>query len=184
MLLDTLLQIARKSIESSFDESISLDKKQLQKEYKELNEDGATFVTLTKNGQLRGCIGSLIAYENLYDNVFENARKAAFSDPRFPSLTKEELSEVRVEVSLLSTPKKLEYKNIEDLKNKLIANEHGIILKHYNHQATFLPQVWEQLPNFEEFMLHLCHKAGLNISCLNEGAEISIYGVQKVKEKE
>lgn len=183
MPLEILLQIARRSLESYFEDNVVLKKDELIKEYPVLKELGASFVTLTKDGHLRGCIGTLIAHENLYDNVFENARKAAFGDPRFDSLSLEELNQIDIEVSVLSTPKPLEYVGIEDLKDKLIPHRYGVILKHHSHQATFLPQVWEQLPVFEDFMLHLCYKAGLNLSCLNEGAQVYIYEVDKVKEQ-
>lgn len=182
MDLNILLDIARKSILSSFDSSLKINKEEILLKYKELNELSASFVTLTKQGQLRACIGSLQAYESLYDSVFKNARKAAFSDPRFLSLEKEELEKIKIEVSVLSQAKLLEYKDLEDLREKLIPNKHGVILKHQQKQATFLPQVWEQLPSFEEFISNLCYKANLDVSCFESGAEIFVYEVKKVKE--
>jgi AmmeMemoRadiSam system protein A len=121
-----------------------------------------TFVTLkTKSGRLRGCIGSLSADEAVLDNVQHNAINAAVHDPRFSPLSKEELDQVLVEVSVLSTPEPLSYVNGEDLVAKLRPRVDGVILEKGHNRATFLPQVWDQLPDPRDFLSHLCRKAGL-----------------------
>jgi len=140
----------------------------------------ATFVTLKKNGKLRGCIGSLIAHQPFFDDLIKNAKNAAFNDPRFPPLTKEELDKIDLEISILSEPKLVEYDNIEDLKDKIEIGKNGIILKLGVYQATFLPQVWEDLGDFEVFFAHLCIKAGLQSNCLTKHPTIYKYNVQKI----
>ncbi len=175
-----LLDIARKSILSKF-EKVNLDKNTFVEKNKELKELGATFVTLNLNGKLRGCIGSLVAHRSLYDDLFHNAQAAAFGDPRFSPLSKEEFEKVDIEISILTKPEPLEYSDFEDLKNKLIPNKHGVILELDGKRATFLPQVWEQLSNFNDFMVHLCQKAGLNPSKLSALPKIQIYEALKIK---
>jgi len=125
-----------------------------------------------------------VAHRTLIDDLVANAKAAAFSDPRFPSLSLEEFesSDFSLEVSVLSDPKELPYKDIADLKSKIRPNIDGVILKLGNHQATFLPQVWEQLPRFEDFFAHLCHKAGVVPDCLESHPQIFTYEVQKIKE--
>lgn len=119
------------------------------------------FVTLTKGGRLRGCIGYIEGIKELYSAVIENAKNAALSDPRFPPVTPKELDDIEVEVSVLTMPVPLEYENPDDLLLKLAPMKDGIILKKGFRQATFLPQVWEQLPDKVEFLEHLSMKAGL-----------------------
>lgn len=178
-----LLRIARKAIESSFDSDIDLEEESLLKKYSFLSEEKATFVTLTIDRKLRGCIGSLTAYRPLLDDLIHNAKAAAFSDPRFNSLTKEELNKIKIEISILTKPVPLEYKDFDDLEKKLIPNIHGVVLELNGRRATFLPQVWEQLPTFNEFMVHLCQKAGLNPSSLSEFPKIQTYEAIKIKEE-
>ncbi|MFP4344082.1 MAG: AmmeMemoRadiSam system protein A [Anaerolineales bacterium] len=150
-----------------------------------LRQDGASFVTLTQQGQLRGCIGSLTAYRPLVVDVQENAVAAAFRDPRFPPLTAPELEKIRVEVSVLSKPQPLEHAGPEDLLSRLRPNVDGVVLERGWNRATFLPQVWEQLPQTEEFLSHLCYKAGLPSNAWQwPDVEISTYQVEKFKEPE
>ncbi len=182
MNLKILLDIARKSIYTAFDNSLELNKQYYLNSFKGLEEKRATFVTLTLNGNLRGCIGSLVAHNSLYEDVFINSRKAAFNDPRFNSLSYEELNKIKIEVSVLTPAKLLSYTNIEDLKQKITPFKHGVILKYKNHQATFLPQVWEQLNSFEEFISSLCKKANLDSSILYKKPEIYLYEAIKAKE--
>ena len=176
---DILLEIAQKSIEEGFGtvENYSFDKNK----YPYLFENGASFVTLTIDGNLRGCIGSLVATTYLLDDIRKNAKAAAFSDPRFAPLSQSEFEKVEIEVSLLSEPKFLEYKDIEDLKSKIKPYNDGIVLRLESYQATFLPQVWEQLPTFELFFSHLCQKAGMSEDCLLHHPQIYVYHVQKFK---
>lgn len=177
-----LLEIARDAIKSNFYDEVRVQKEQLLKENSFLSENTATFVTLTLDGKLRGCIGSLVAQRSLIDDLIHNSIAAAFSDPRFPQLTLEEFEKVKIEVSLLTKPENLEYKDFEDLETKLIPNKHGVILELDGKRATFLPQVWEQLPNFNEFMINLCHKAGLHPDKLSTFPKIQTYEAIKIKE--
>jgi AmmeMemoRadiSam system protein A len=112
-----------------------------------------------------------------------NAQAAALRDPRFLPLSVEELTQIKVEVSILSEPKKLHYEDINDLKNKVIPFQDGIVLKLQDRQATYLPQVWEQLPKFDDFFSSLCMKANLGSDCLSLKPEISTYSVKKYKEE-
>ncbi len=145
----------------------------------------ATFVTLTREGRLRGCIGNLVATETVVESVRRNALHAAFHDPRFSPLTPEELERVRIEVSVLSPPRKLTFAGPQELLARLVAGRDGVILKRGGASATFLPQVWEQLPRKEDFLGQLCLKACLSRTAWKEpGTEIEIYRVQAFEENE
>ena len=181
IMKNILLQIARDAIQSKFD-GHHIDKESLIERYPELGQKGAVFVTLTEDDNLRGCIGSIVAHTTLLEDIMHNARSAAFDDPRFTSLSESEMDKIKLEVSLLTPPVKVDYVDTEDLKKKIIAKEDGVILKLNGYQATFLPQVWEELTGFELFFAHLCHKAGLGQNCLSEHPEIYTYHVDKVKE--
>jgi hypothetical protein len=142
------------------------------------------FVTLQKKGALRGCIGNLQPDAPLVENVEKNAVSAAFRDPRFPPLTESELGEVEFEISVLTKPQPLLFADASDLKRKLIPGVHGVILTRGFHSATFLPQVWDQLPEFETFLSHLCRKAGLGSNCWTDPEiEIQIYQVVHFSEQ-
>lgn len=149
-----------------------------------LQQPGATFVTLTLQGQLRGCIGSLLAYRELIDDVRQNALAAAFHDPRFPEVSKYELPEISVEVSLLTPPEPLQIASEQDAVAQLRPHQDGVILEAGAHRATFLPQVWEQLPAPIVFLAHLKHKAGLPTDYWSENLKLSRYAVQKWKEEQ
>ncbi len=116
----------------------------------------------------------------LLDDLIHNAQAAAFEDPRFPPLSEEEFEKVQIEISLLSTPQELFYRDIDDLKSKIRPDVDGVILQEGYYQATFLPQVWEQLPSFDLFFAHLCQKAGMSANCLENHPQISTYQVTKV----
>ena len=131
-------------------------------------ESGACFVTLTIAGQLRGCIGSVIAHRSLIMDLIKNAHSAAFADPRFKPLTSEELYEIDIEVSLLSSPEKMQFKTEDELMEQIVPRRDGIIIRDGNYQAVFLPCVWEQLPDKTEFMQALKQKAGLKKSYFSE----------------
>jgi hypothetical protein len=142
-----------------------------------------TFVTLKHKGQLRGCIGSLSASDPLAEGVRRNAINAAFHDPRFSPLTEKELGQVEIEVSVLTEPQALAFGDPEDLLRKLRANVDGVIIRQGYASATFLPQVWEQLPKKEDFLGHLCIKAGLPRDAWKSGKlEVSTYQVQYFEE--
>ncbi len=178
---ELLLTLAKDSIKESLYDTTLLNKLSLIEQYPQLNEPQATFVTLTINGELRGCIGSLIAQRSLYDDLVSNAKSAAFHDPRFSPLTQKEFPFVQIEVSLLTQPQPLAYDDVSDLKSKIDVGNDGVILQYGHHKATFLPQVWEQLPTFELFFEHLCAKAGVSVACLENQASIYTYKVEKIK---
>jgi len=148
-----------------------------------LDTPAATFVTLTESGRLRGCIGSLEARRPLAEDLAHNARAAAFQDPRFPPLVEEELDRIRVEVSILSRPEPLPYADEADALAQLHPGLDGVILEWGSHRATFLPQVWEQLPKPAEFMAHLKQKAGLAADFWSDQIRLSRYRVEKFKEE-
>ena len=145
---------------------------------------GATFVTLTKHGQLRGCIGSLEAWRPLIEDLRTNAQAAAFHDPRFPPVVRGELDRLRFEVSLLSPPSPLPVSGEGDLLEQLRPGTDGLILSLGRARGTFLPQVWEQLPEPEEFVGHLKEKAGLPRDFWSEGLRFWRYSVSHWKEDE
>ena len=147
------------------------------------NSSCGTFVTLTIDGQLRGCIGNLTSNESLASGVRRNAINAAFHDPRLSPLSPSELECVSIEVSILSEPQPLHYREASDLLKKLRPTIDGVILRKDLASATFLPQVWEQLPQPQDFLRHLCLKAGLTADAWqHSGLEVSTYQVQYFEE--
>lgn len=152
----TLLSVARSAIDSEVHKKNAVERQETW-----LAQAGASFVTLTRAGTLRGCIGSLEAVRALGADVADNARGAAFRDPRFPPLTAAEWPACRVEVSLLSAPKPLRFADQHDLIAQLRPGEDGVILEAGGKRGTFLPQVWETLPEPRAFLRELAKKAGL-----------------------
>jgi len=138
---------------------------------------GASFVTLTIDAQLRGCIGSLQAWRPLREDVQDNARSAAVHDPRFPPLSAKELPMVAIEVSLLSPSEPIEFTSREDALTQLNPGEDGVILAVGGRRATFLPQVWDELPDPGQFISHLLRKAGLTDSYWSDAVQLSRYRV-------
>ena len=181
---DTIIGLARAAIYAALDQPEDFDLEHALEAYPALKENGAAFVTLNKgaDGQLRGCIGSLHATRPLYQDIIANAQAAALHDPRFRPLASEELSQITLEVSILSKPEPVAYVDEEELKSKIVPFKDGIVLKHHGRQATYLPQVWEQLPDFDDFFSSLCLKANLDRACLSEHPEIWTYTVKKYKE--
>ena len=114
----------------------------------------------------------------LYEAVIKNSISAAYSDPRFPPVTKEEAAELEIEISILTVPVKLNYTDAADLLKKL-NHDLGLIIKKGMYSATFLPQVWEDLPDKEQFLTHLCLKAGLSGEAWKENLEVYTYKVEK-----
>jgi AmmeMemoRadiSam system protein B/AmmeMemoRadiSam system protein A len=174
----TLLDIARNSIEAA----LGASELKLLPDEPRFKPARATFVTLTQNGKLRGCIGSLEAQRPLGEDVRHNARAAALSDPRFPPLTSEELASTRIEVSLLSTPQQLAFADHGDLIAQLRPGEDGLILECGEASGTFLPQVWENLPDPEQFVAELKRKAGLSPAVSTAKCRVQRYRVLKWKE--
>ncbi len=147
-----------------------------------LREHRASFVTLTLNDRLRGCIGSLEAHRPLGEDVAANARAAALRDPRFPPLTPAELDRVGIEVSVLSAPTLLAFGDHDDLIAQLRPGVDGLILACDGRRGTFLPQVWEQLPDPETFLAHLKQKAGLPADTRTTRCTVWRYEVLKWRE--
>ncbi|WP_018509499.1 AmmeMemoRadiSam system protein B [Thiobacillus thioparus] len=146
-------------------------------------EPGASFVTLTRQGDLRGCIGTLEAHRPLGIDVRENALAAAFRDPRFMPLSRAEFDDIRVEVSVLSPTEALTVANEEHALETLRPHIDGVVFEYRHYRSTFLPQVWEQLPEPAEFLAHLKRKAGLPVDFWAEQVRLSRYTVSKWKER-
>ncbi len=157
-----LIHLAREAIECGVkgETLLPLDQSSLSFH---LREQGASFITLTVHGQLRGCIGSLEPYQPLAEDVREHAVAAALEDPRFPPVQVEELNGIRIEVSRLTRPVPLDYEDADDLLSKLHPNVDGVILRDSTgRHATFLPQVWGKLRDPADFMDNLCYKLGVD----------------------
>jgi hypothetical protein len=173
----TLLSLARGAIEQNL-----AGRAAAQPALGWLDQAGATFVTLTKSGALRGCIGSLQPARALREDVAHNALGAAFRDPRFPAMSAAEWPQCRVEVSLLSTPKPMRFADEADLLAQIQAGEDGLILEADGRRGTFLPQVWEDLPDKRLFLAHLLKKAGLPADTRLTRCRVSRYRVAKWRE--
>lgn len=183
MLDPILLRIAKSAILDKLDGYSRLDRKDLITKYPFLNAQRAAFVTLHYDHNLRGCIGSIIAHQTLLEDIITNANAAAFRDPRFSPLHVSELSHLTLEVSVLTAPEILHYRDFNDLAEKLRPNIDGVILKHGSYQGTFLPQVWDELPLAEEFLDHLSYKAGANPSIYEQHPTIYTYQVDAIEER-
>ncbi len=174
-----LLQVARAEIAQALGLQAEIT---LPQDADWLAAQGASFVTLMKQGELRGCIGTLEAHRPLLEDVRKNARAAAFEDPRFFPLRREEFADIRVEVSLLSVPEPLAVETEAEALARLRPHLDGVVLEYGWHRATFLPQVWEQLPEPREFLQQLKRKAGLPADFWADNLLLSRYDVQKWKE--
>ena len=156
-----LLKIARRAIQKYFqDEGIfQVEENEL---FQSLKEKKGTFVTLWKNNELRGCIGNLESEKPIYQSVIDNCLASALLDPRFTTLKSNELDDIKIEISILSELKKLSnFTNYDSFLKYLNKYKPGLLIKKGAHQATFLPQVWENLNSAQLFISHLCAKAGL-----------------------
>ena len=173
----TLLTLARTAIASHFGQAAAP-----VTDLPELHQSGATFITRTQRGKLRGCIGSLEAWRPLLADVQENARNAAFRDPRFSPLRVEELPVTRVEVSLLTPAESMTFTDEADALAQLRPGVDGVIFSAGSHRSTFLPQVWEQLPEPAVFLAHLKQKAGLPPNYWGPDVRLERYTVKKWKE--
>jgi AmmeMemoRadiSam system protein A len=147
-----------------------------------LREPAACFVTLTQGGDLRGCIGTLQAHRPLVEDVKANAVGAAFRDPRFPPLKAEELPRTRVELSLLSALEPIAFEDEADAIAQLRPGVDGVVFEYGHHRSTYLPQVWEDLPNAGEFLAHLKYKAGLPPDFWDAEVKLARYMVSKFQE--
>lgn len=155
----TLLRLARRAIEAGVCNQPPPDFAGLDMSPR-LLAPGAAFVTLTREGNLRGCIGALEPYQSLVEDVREHAAAAALDDYRFPPLTAAELPRIHIEISRLTRPVPLDYRDADDLLTKLRPGVDGVILRDGIRRATFLPQVWEKIPQAAEFLENLCYKMG------------------------
>jgi uncharacterized protein len=179
----TLLCAARRALEAGVrgDTPIPIPASELTPA---LRAKGASFVTLTKGGQLRGCIGTLEAHQPLAEDVQEHAIAAALNDYRFDPVTPDELDDIEIEVSRLTAPQPLHYTSPEDLLAKLRLGTHGVTLRDASgRRATFLPQVWRQLPQKEQFLAHLCQKMGASPDAWRSGnLTVHTYQVEEFHE--
>jgi AmmeMemoRadiSam system protein A len=182
-----LVSLARQALEHYIEtsETLEVDEEGVHKSCCEMR---GCFVTLTKKGQLRGCIGSLIPSESLYKNVIENAVNAAVNDRRFKEVKEEELDEIRIEVSVLTLPRKLRYSNSDELLEELRPGTDGVILTFLDQvQSTYLPQVWEQIPDKEQFLNALTRKAHPRLpsdAWKTKYAKVFVYQAQVFEEAE
>ncbi len=148
-----------------------------------LKQEGASFVTLTEGGELRGCIGALEPYQPLAEDVCEHAVAAALEDPRFPPVTPRELAYIQIEISRLTLPQPIHYTQPQELPGLLRQNVDGLILRDGFRRATFLPQVWEKLPDPETFLSHLCRKMGAPADLWRRKVlQASVYQVEEFHE--
>lgn len=170
----TLLQLARTSIQHGLQHGSPMIVQ--PGDYNAaLQQTRACFVTLNLQQELRGCIGTLDAYQALVCDVATNAYNAAFRDPRFAPLSAQELEEVEIHISVLSPPSPMNITSEEDLLAKLKPGIDGLIIKEGLRQATFLPSVWQSLPNPKDFVSHLKQKAGLAADYWSDHIEVFIY---------
>ena len=168
------LQIAHESIKHGLQKSSALHV--ITSDYSsDLQQNFASFVTLHKNGELRGCIGALQAYQPLINDIAEHAYSAAFQDPRFPALQDNEYEQLDIEISVLGKPELMIFESEEDLLQQIRANVDGLIIEYGYNRGTFLPSVWKQLPDKIEFLNHLKMKAGLSQQWWDNAAKISRY---------
>ena len=175
-----LLQLAQQSILCGLNSSTPLDI-DVKQYSQELQTHRATFVTLNISQQLRGCIGCLSAYRPLVLDVAQNAYAAAFSDPRFPQLTKKEFPLLEYHISILSPSEPILFSSYEDLLSQIRPGIDGLILTQGNYRGTFLPSVWEQINDKELFIKHLLNKAGLASDYWSDSIQISRYTVESIK---
>jgi AmmeMemoRadiSam system protein A len=173
-----LLQTARQALARAFHRDAAAV------HHAALDAPGATFVTLTQHGELRGCIGTLEAHRSLGRDVAENALAAAFRDPRFPPLEAPDFAITRIEVSLLSAPAPLPVAGEDDLLRQLVPGTDGVVLAWRARRATFLPQVWDTLADPAEFVAALKRKAGLAAGFWAADLRVSRYTVSKFREPE
>ena len=171
---NTLIQLAKNSITHGLKTGNPLTVT-LQDYPPELTVDRACFVTLERQGQLRGCIGMLEAVRSLAEDVAENAFAAAFRDPRFPPLAEDELADLELHISILSPAEAMSFTSEQDLIAQIQPGIDGLILQDGYRRGTFLPSVWEQLPDARQFLRHLKQKAGLPPDYWSDTLKVSRY---------
>jgi len=169
-----LLQLAQASIQHGIQTNRPL-KVNLDDYSTELTQPRATFVTLERHGQLRGCIGWLEPVRPLVEDVAENAFAAAFRDPRFPPLAADEFADLELHISILSLAQTMHFESENDLIAQLRPGIDGLILHDGYRRGTFLPSVWEQLPDPKQFLQHLKQKAGLPAQYWSDTLKVERY---------
>lgn len=169
-----LLDIARQSIAYGMEHRRPLPV-DVQQYSDLLQSNGASFVTLEINHQLRGCIGTLEAYQPLVKDVADHAFAAAFQDPRFMPVSMEEIDQLDIHISILTAARPMEFRSEDDLISQLRPGIDGLILEIGAHKGTFLPSVWESLPNPRDFLRHLKQKAGLSPEYWSDDIKVSRY---------
>lgn len=174
---EILLETARASIRYGLDHGKPLP---AQTRDSDLQQPGASFVTLELKGDLRGCIGSLQAHRPLLEDVAQNAFNAAFRDPRFPPVDERDIDHLDIHISILSPTTPLHFSSEQDLLQQLRPGIDGLVLSDGYHRGTFLPQVWEQLPTPEEFLAHLKRKAGLPAHHWSPTLTVDRYTVESI----
>lgn len=157
---NTLLQLARDSIRYGLEHGKPLPV-DIGSFDEPLQQNGAAFVTLQINHQLRGCIGSLEAWEPLVEDIARNAFSAAYRDPRFPPVSADEIDQLEIHISILTPSREISFDSEQDLLSQIRPGIDGLILEYGSHRGTFLPSVWESLPDRRDFLDHLKMKAGL-----------------------
>lgn len=178
----TLLRIARQALEAAV-RGQAAPKIEAQAMSSRLHEPGAAFVTLTIGGMLRGCVGALEPYQSLAEDVKEHAVAAGLQDYRFPPVQPEELSQIEIEISRLTIPQPLNYTTPQSLPDALQPGKDGVVLRDGMRRATFLPQVWEKLPDPVEFLEHLCAKMGADPGLwMRKKLEVLVYQVEEFHE--
>ncbi|MDW6004541.1 AmmeMemoRadiSam system protein A [Vibrio mangrovi] len=175
-----LWQIARDAICGLFTDA-ETSPPQLDQYPARLTRPGACFVTLEVNGQLQGCLGSLVAHTPLVLDVYQKARASACEDQRFAPLTSSQLDALSIEVSVLSEPELLEVRSEEALLAYLAEHRVGVILSDQMHRGVFLPQVWESLPEPADFVSHLKRKAGWRSDDWPPGIEVRVFTVTSIR---
>lgn len=178
----TLCQVARASIQSGLKNGQPARINFNGTPPAALTEFGAAFVTLKKNGQLRGCIGSVLAWRPLVEDVLDNAFKAAFKDGRFTPLTAEELPQISLSVSVLTAPSPMTITSQDDLLAQLVPHMDGLIIEDQGKRALFLPSVWDSLPDPGQFLAHLKVKAGLGAQHWSPSFQASRFHAIEIKE--
>lgn len=177
-----LLALARQCVELAADGQ-PLPTLQLDEYPSVFQAEGASFVTLTKNGRLRGCIGTLTAYQPFVQDVCEHAAAAATQDYRFPKVQPAEVAQLHIEISRLTAPEPLLYDDGSQLPDLLQPGEDGVVLQDGARRATFLPQVWDQLPDADSFLSHLCNKMGASSDLWRKKKlDVEIYHVEEFEE--
>lgn len=172
-----LIDVARRELERTLGPAAGIDAEERDELW--LREPGAVFVTLTRGGELRGCVGSLVAVRSLIEDVRGNAVAAAQRDPRFAPVEPDELEDLEVEVTELTRPEPMHVIGEADALAQLRPGEDGIVLRFGERRATFLPQVWDSLPEPGDFLDQLKRKAGLPADFWDDELELERYRARK-----